>query len=525
MANGEGEEESVWQKILVGTRREEESSDLPRRTIVVLGDRTCGKSTLLSRVFASKAAKKSNANEEHDIALASGTGLDYSYQEVVGEYAEDVLGAVDVWTLDADHPKYESLVQFALKPNDLSRTAVVLCLDMAKPWDLISSLDRWIGVLKVQLKANAAMEKAAATGKKNVVFRFQSYQEAPKEVETEGKGGRRKRVRKIVTSRVAGEDTELLPLPEGVLGDNLGVSVIVVCCKTDAMDTLSREYDYKQDQFEYIQVALRKRCLQYGASLVYTSGSRQLNTACLRDVLEHELFGFNLPHRAQVLEKDTVFIPCGWDSTSAVDADFASQKFCTDSTVPFGEVVTAPPSSSVSSSSPSTPAHDDVQSEPESAFLDRCLRIAERADAARGEARDSPSSASSSSVSSPSTPAGGSSGLMSSLRKIAAISPASSTASTPSTPSTPSQFTRTSGKTSATSTPLGAAAAAAAARKTPGTPNPSEHTVIANFFNSLIKKGPRKTSSASSSPSPASPAATPGDSIDEIGRASCRERV
>lgn len=41
------------------------------------------------------------------------------------------------------------------------------------------------------------------------------------------------------------EALDNLPLPEGVLTTNLGLDVVVVITKTDYMNTLEKEHDYK----------------------------------------------------------------------------------------------------------------------------------------------------------------------------------------------------------------------------------------------------------------------------------------
>ena len=51
-------------------------------------------------------------------------------------------------------------------------------------------------------------------------------------------------------------------LPEGVLTHNLGLDIVVVITKTDYMSILEKEYDYKEEFFDFIQQAIRKFCLK-----------------------------------------------------------------------------------------------------------------------------------------------------------------------------------------------------------------------------------------------------------------------
>ena len=52
-------------------------------------------------------------------------------------------------------------------------------------------------------------------------------------------------------------DGELEPLPEGTLARNLGLDLIVVVTKTDYMADLEKDYDYKDEHFDFIQQAVR----------------------------------------------------------------------------------------------------------------------------------------------------------------------------------------------------------------------------------------------------------------------------
>jgi len=47
-----------------------------------------------------------------------------------------------------------------------------------------------------------------------------------------------------------------------VLTHNLGVPVVVVCTKSDAVESLEKDYGYKDSHFEFIQQHLRRTCLQ-----------------------------------------------------------------------------------------------------------------------------------------------------------------------------------------------------------------------------------------------------------------------
>ena len=62
------------------------------------------------------------------------------------------------------------------------------------------------------------------------------------------------------TSRTIVESgDELDPAPEGVLARNLGLDLIVVVNKTDFMAELEKDYDYKDEHFDFIQQAVSEK--------------------------------------------------------------------------------------------------------------------------------------------------------------------------------------------------------------------------------------------------------------------------
>ena len=65
---------------------------------------------------------------------------------------------------------------------------------------------------------------------------------------------------------------------------------------------------------------LREHSLLYGATVMFTSAkakeSRNLDT--LYQYLNHRLYSYNFAAKAQVVEKDELFIPSGFDSLNLI---------------------------------------------------------------------------------------------------------------------------------------------------------------------------------------------------------------
>lgn len=130
----------------------------------------------------------------------------------------------------------------------------------------------------------------------------------------------------------------ILPLPPGTLTKNLGLPIMIVCTKSDHMSYLDREKEYKEETFDFIQQSLRTVALHYGASLVFTSSQRTKSATFLtvRDWVLRRLGVSAAMTKTkgtdiipQVIERDTVVIPSGWDSFGKIRAlrDFDCEYF------------------------------------------------------------------------------------------------------------------------------------------------------------------------------------------------------
>uniref|UniRef100_A0A4W2BSD3 Dynein light intermediate chain n=2 Tax=Bos TaxID=9903 RepID=A0A4W2BSD3_BOBOX len=124
--------------------------------------------------------------------------------------------------------------------------------------------------------------------------------------------------RRSTASQEDRDDSVLLPLGADTLTQNLGVPVLVVCTKCDAISVLEKEHDYRDEHFDFIQSHIRKFCLQYGAALIYASVKENKNIDLVYKYIVQKLYGFPYKIPAVVVEKDAVFIPAGWDNDKKI---------------------------------------------------------------------------------------------------------------------------------------------------------------------------------------------------------------
>uniref|UniRef100_A0A8D3DJY6 Dynein light intermediate chain n=1 Tax=Scophthalmus maximus TaxID=52904 RepID=A0A8D3DJY6_SCOMX len=141
----------------------------------------------------------------------------------------------------------------------------------------------------------------------------------------------------------AGEDEAVvLPLGDNTLSYNLGIPVLIVCTKCDAVSVLEKEQDYREEHFDFIQSNIRRFCLQYGAGLIYTSVKEEKNMDLLYKYIVHKVYDFQFTTPALVVEKDAVFIPSGWDNEKKIG--ILHENFTTvRPDDPFEDFITKPP--------------------------------------------------------------------------------------------------------------------------------------------------------------------------------------
>lgn len=299
MENSAEDEEgqNLWSSILseVSTRS---SSKLPSgKNILVFGEDGSGKTTLMAKLQGAEHNKK-------------GRGLEYLYLSVHDEDRDD-LTRCNVWILDGDL-YHKGLLKFAVSGESVRDSLAVLVADMSRPWSIMESLQKWASVLRDHLDKLKVPPEEMRDMEQNMVKAFQEYLEPEDSSTTPASPQRR-------APAAGGEDEGvLLPLPDNVLTHNLGIPVMVVCTKCDAVSVLEKEHDYKEEHFDYIQSHIRRFCLRYGAALIYTSVKEEKNLDTLYKYTLHKLYDFPLTTPALVVEKDAVFIPSGWDNEKKI---------------------------------------------------------------------------------------------------------------------------------------------------------------------------------------------------------------
>ncbi|KAK1330476.1 hypothetical protein QTO34_010665 [Cnephaeus nilssonii] len=240
LTSEEEEGQSLWSSILseVSTRAR---SKLPSgKNILVFGEDGSGKTTLMTKLQGAEHGKK-------------GRGLEYLYLSIHDEDRDDHTRC-NVWILDGDL-YHKGLLKFAVSAESLPETLVIFVADMSRPWAVMESLQKWASVLREHIDKMKIPPEEMRELERKFVKDFQDYIEPE-----EGCQGSPQR-RGPLTSG-PDEENVALPLGDNVLTHNLGIPVLVVCTKCDAVNVLEKEHDYRDEHFDFIQSHLRRFCLQ-----------------------------------------------------------------------------------------------------------------------------------------------------------------------------------------------------------------------------------------------------------------------
>uniref|UniRef100_A0A673TAR7 Dynein light intermediate chain n=1 Tax=Suricata suricatta TaxID=37032 RepID=A0A673TAR7_SURSU len=216
----------------------------------------------------------------------------------------------NVWILDGDL-YHKGLLKFSLDAISLKDTLVMLVVDMSKPWTALDSLQKWASVVREHIDKLKIPPEEMKEMEQKLVRDFQEYVEPGEDFPASPQ-------RRNTGSQEDKDDSVVLPLGADTLTHNLGVPVLVVCTKCDAISVLEKEHDYRDEHFDFIQSHIRKFCLQYGAALIYTSVKENKNIDLVYKYIVQKLYGFPYKIPAVVVEKDAVFIPAGWDNDKKI---------------------------------------------------------------------------------------------------------------------------------------------------------------------------------------------------------------
>jgi dynein light intermediate chain 1 len=307
----EGEQKkNLWASLLqsVGVRRENRQSHL-----LLLGNRGAGKRSLIKAInkpFFKQLGIQHNTFDD--------IGSDYSMLESSYIYVRDIadlgtegegnqhgieestLSRVNVWIISEE--EMGAMIPKLLTPEDLEYTFAIIIPDMESPWDIMNQCEKWMQVLKegiFKITPNLGLKEMTRL-RERIEILYKTYEEP--EFDKDGKlilkkmknvnlnktdvddsRGDIPKLEEFDTSLMEDQDMmndlrKEMELPEGTLVTNLFIPTAVVCSKTDLIEQGDKEIKgMLEKNLELIQYFLRKFCLTYGSSLIFTSVNSNSN--------------------------------------------------------------------------------------------------------------------------------------------------------------------------------------------------------------------------------------------------------
>ena len=228
------------------------SNKLPsNKSILVLGENETGKTSLIAKIQGNEDPKK-------------GSGLEYYHLLFRDEYRDEQT-RLGVWVLDGD-TYHSDLLKFPVNEESFAHTTVILVASMTTPWDIMDSLTKWANVFEQHIEKLKMKPEVLGNYRQLAIKRYLEYISPGDEIEGSPnlpiKARSESINEKLDNSQMNGSIINHESLSDAVLTHNLGLDVVVVITKTDYMSVLEKDYDYKEEAFDFIQQAIRKFCLQ-----------------------------------------------------------------------------------------------------------------------------------------------------------------------------------------------------------------------------------------------------------------------
>ena len=111
-----------------------------------------------------------------------------------------------------------------------------------------------------------------------------------------------------------------MELPEGTLETNLFIPTAIVCTKVDLIEHGEKEIkSILEKNLDFIQFTLRKYCLSYGTTLLFTSSNSNQNIELLYNYILYRLYDEDFPHTSNINDKEALFVPTGFDSLELIN--------------------------------------------------------------------------------------------------------------------------------------------------------------------------------------------------------------
>ncbi|KAI6653846.1 Cytoplasmic dynein 1 light intermediate chain 2 [Oopsacas minuta] len=289
-----GDKACLWTSILENVSKS--STHMPEsKNVILLGTENSGKNSLIEKLIQRK--KREFALPQ----LKQKNALSFNHMPAVDEATEDLLAQMAFWNVSG-HGDLKNAFQFILRSDNLSKSLVMILVDMSEPWTILESLEKWTALISSFIDSLGIDPRKLKDLEEKVVHDYQTYSDpVDSNLRNVSPGGQQ-----IGSSSPSGR--VLLPLGDNVLTNNIGIPLIVLVTKTDVMTDLEKDFDYKDEHFDFIQQKIRNFCLRHGAALFYTSVKEDKNISLLYQYIVHKMYRLPFPYTASVVDRDSIFM-------------------------------------------------------------------------------------------------------------------------------------------------------------------------------------------------------------------------
>ena len=326
----DNESDNLWSNILNSVKTSKKK--VPSKNVLVLGEKSNGKSTLISNLIHNTQSNVVNGNNGINDSNDNDISLNVKFNQVKDLVDDDLLGNLNFYSIPSYNKIYLNLLKIILNEKHLKDFLIIIVLDWSKPWTFIQQLVNWFTFLDLHFQSlnnnNHKLSKQYKDYQNKLKFYLQNFNHhyshnLNSNLSDDSNSNSNNNE---LTSKLFNEN--IIPLDNHSLTHNFtGLPFIIVCNKSDQIDFNQNNNKFNcfsDDNIEFIQQILRGISLKYGSALIYTSINKPSSFTLLRNYVHHRLFqpdssvhsprSFNFYHRPIIIERDSIFIPSGWDS-------------------------------------------------------------------------------------------------------------------------------------------------------------------------------------------------------------------
>jgi dynein light intermediate chain 1 len=286
--------------------------------LVLIGNKNCGKRTFVNQIMSNVSKGSSTINKLSNKGVVS--ALDYTYQMIRNPDDPDneLMSKMNIWVFDDSN--FKELLAGCIREDTVTNTVIGLCVDLSEPWKIQQTLAEWMQIIIDRLTKVLTNLPLAKQDEMRAALKEYMINYSPPQFDEEG---RLKTFKQTEENEKNGKIE--LPLPPGLLTTNYGIPIMIIGMKSDILEDIEKEKD-GENKLEYLHYTLRNYALPYGATLIYTSAKVNSNLDIFYDYVGHRFFGFGLKYKPEIIHRDSIFIPSGYDNEKLLHETFTGIK-------------------------------------------------------------------------------------------------------------------------------------------------------------------------------------------------------